>query len=438
MPDRPFRISMIGCGTVGGSVARLIREQQALYASRIGRPVELVRVLVRDPAKAIATGMVAADLVTDDADAFFAESVDAVVEVAGGVDAMLGHVRRALSLKRHVITANKALLAKHGPELFALAREHAVCIAFEASCGGGIPCVTAIQTGLTANRYLGLYGILNGTCNYILTEMTRKGKTYDEALSEAKRLGYAEADETLDVSGKDAAQKLAILVSLAFDANIHEEDVPCTGIDGLELLDIELGAKLGYDIKLLATAERWPESEWIALSCRPCFIHKGELLADVSGSYNALLLDGHAVGQTLLYGRGAGALPTASAVVSDLLTVATGGYPALFANAHLTPDCHPRPRLVEPADVESRFYLRISARDVPGVMAKVTKALGDRGISLSSMLQPEANTGHLVPVVITTHRARQGDLLAASAAIAALEEIEGNPKVIRIIDLPHN
>jgi len=438
MPAQPFQVCMIGCGTVGTGVARLLDEQAGLYARRLGRPIVLGRVLVRDTAKAIATGRVTAEQVTDDAETFFTAvaSADAVVEVAGGAGPVGDYVRRALQLGRHVVTANKSLLAAHGAELFALARQHDAAIAFEASCGGGIPCVTAIQTGLSANAYHGLYGILNGTCNYILTEMTRQGKTYAQALAEAKELGYAEADETLDVSGKDAAQKLAILASLAFDANIHEDDVPCIGIDGLELLDIELGDAMGYDIKLLATAERWPGSDWVALSCRPCFVSTDDLLADVSGSYNALLLHGHAVGQTMLYGRGAGAGPTASAVVSDLLSVLSGGYPALFAHTRLTPDTQPQPQLVEPADVESRFYLRINARDVPGVMAKVTRALGDRNISLSSMLQPEANVGQIVPVVITTHTARQGDLLQAAADIAALDQIEGDPVVIRIIDLP--
>jgi len=436
MSQAPFRIGMIGCGTVGGGVARLLAEQHQLYQHRLGRPIELTRVLVSTVARAIEAGHVTAAQVTDDADAFFAEDFDAVIEVAGGAGAVGDYVRRALTLGRHVVTANKSLLASHGRELFKLAREHGVSIAFEASCGGGIPCVTAIQTGLTANEYHGLYGILNGTCNYILTEMTRKGRTYEQALAEAKELGYAEADETLDVSGRDAAQKLAILASLAFNSDLHEDDVPCIGIDGLELMDIELGAQLGYAIKLLATAERWPGSEWIALSCRPCFIHNDDLLADVEGSFNALLLDGHAVGQTMLYGRGAGAMPTASAVVSDLISVLSGGYPALFANLRLTPDRQGEPRLVEPADTESRYYLRINARDVPGVMAKVTRALGDRNISLASMLQPEANAGQIVPVVFTTHTARQGDLLAAAEDIARLDQITGKPVLIRIIDLP--
>ena len=436
MSQPPFRIGMIGCGTVGGGVVKLLTEQRDLYQHRLGRAIELTRILVRHPAKAIERGGVTPAQVTDDADAFFAEAYDAVIEVAGGRGVVGEYVRRALSMGLHVVLANKSLLAAEGRELFKLAREHEVSIAFEASCGGGIPCVTAIQTGLTANEYHGLYGILNGTCNYILTEMTRKGRTYAQALAEAKELGYAEADETLDVSGKDAAQKLAILASLAFDANLHEDHIPCIGIDDLDLMDIELGAQLGYDIKLLATAERWPGSAWIALSCRPCFIHNEDLLADVEGSFNALLLDGSAVGQTMLYGRGAGALPTASAVVSDLISVLSGGYPTLFANLRLTPDCQPEPKLVEPADIESRFYIRIDARDVPGVMAKVTKALGDRNISLASMLQPESNAGQMVPVVITTHTARQGDLMAATDDIAQLAEITGKPVVIRIIDLP--
>ena len=430
---KPVGVGMIGCGTVGGGVAALLREQSALYTARLGRPIELRRVLVRHPEKVTD---VDASLVTDDAQAFFASDIDVVVEVAGGKGAVGDYVRCALKAGKHVVTANKSLLAAHGAELFALARQHQVSIAFEASCAGGIPCVAAIQSGLMANRFHNLYGILNGTCNYILTEMTRHGQTYAHALADAKIKGYAEADETLDVSGKDAAQKLAILASLAFGANIHEDDVPCTGIDQLDLLDVELGAQLGYDIKLLATAERWPDSDWIALSCRPCFIAKDDLLAQVTGADNALTLYGHAVGKTMLYGPGAGRLPTASAIVSDLLSVASGGYPALFAHLKLTPDCLPAPQCVAPNEVESRFYLRLNARDVPGVMAQVTTLLGNRNISVASMLQHESNVGEIVPVVITTHQARQGDIDAAVDAIEQLDVIDTPPRVIRIVDMP--
>ncbi len=438
----PLQLGMIGCGTVGGGVARLLREHADLYATRLGRPLELRRVLVRDIDKALRGGDVSRDRLTTDPDALLDDdAIDVVIEVAGGVDAVGSLVRRALERGKHVVTANKSLLAARGADLFALARERGVCIAFEASCGGGIPCVTALQFGLMANEVHGLYGILNGTCNYILTEMTRRGKTYADALADAKALGYAEADETLDVSGADAAAKLAILASLAFGVDIRGGDVPCHGIDTLDLEDVRFGGELGYDIKLIASAERWPGQDWVCLNTRPCFVHRNEQLAQVHGSYNALSVVGDAVGHTLYFGRGAGAGPTASAVLSDVLGVASGWYPKAFASLRLTPDLHERAPLVEEMDTESRWYLRIDTADEPGVMAKVTAALGGRGISLSAILQhdaPETAGRHdgSVPVVITTHRARLGDVTAAAGEVAGLATTRGEPVILRILDLP--
>lgn len=429
-------VGMIGFGTVGRGVARILHDHAELFEKRFGRRVTLRKVLVRDADKALDSGEIDAGLVTTDLDAFLAESVDVVVEVAGGVEPIGSIVRDVLSKGRHVVTANKALLAADGPALFALARQHDVSIAFEASCGGGIPCVTALTGNLMGNAISGLYGILNGTCNYILTEMTQGGKTYGQALSEAKEKGYAEADETLDVSGADAGQKLAILASLAFGVNVTGSDVPTHGIDALDLDDVRFGDELGYDIKLIASAERWPGEDYLCVNTAPCFIAKTEQLAQVHGSFNALSVVGDAVGHTMFYGRGAGQLPTASAVVGDLLAVACGAYPMAFKQTRLTPDLAPPPSLVETDDIESRWYMRINALDVPGVMAKVTKALGDRGISLSALLQHDATSSDTVPVVITTHHARLGDVRDAAATIEALPEVHGSPVLYRILDLP--
>lgn len=438
MSEPVLKVGMIGFGTVGRGVAELLRDEAELYTSRVGRCIELVKVLVRDVGKATANDGINAARVTDDADTFFAADTDVVIEVAGGLDPVGGFVARALREGKHVVTANKSLLAARGPELFGLAREHGASIAFEASCGGGIPCVTALTAGLMANRFSGLYGILNGTCNYILTQMTQHGESYADALAEAKDKGYAEADETLDVSGADSAQKLAILASLAFGANITEADIPCHGIDTLDLGDVRFGDELGYDIKLIASAERWEGQPYIALSTAPCFIAKDQLIAQVHGSFNALAVGGHAVGPTLFTGHGAGQMPTASAVVGDLLNVASGAYPQGFAQMRITPDLHGPAPLVDADDLESRWYLRVDALNLPGVMAKLTAALGKRGISLSALLQHEAphGDGDTVPVVITTQQARLGDLNAAADEIAALPEIHGSPVIIRILDLP--
>ncbi len=438
MSEKTIGIGLIGLGTVGGGVATLLREQAALYQRRLGATPVVRKVLVRDAQKAVAAHPGEAALVTTDAEAFFATAdMPIVVEVAGGKGSVSQYVRRAIESGRHVVTANKALLAAEGVELFALARRHGVAMAFEAAVCGGIPVITALQFGLMANRIEGLYGILNGTCNYILTEMTRKHKPYAVALQEAQAQGFAEADPTLDVSGRDAAEKLSILASLAYGMNIAGGDVGCEGIDQLQLDDIRFGAELGYDIKLLGISEQWPGEAAVSANVQPCFIHKTDLIAQVSGAFNALLVRGHATGPTMYYGRGAGRLPTASAVVSDILNVASGWHAQAFASLQLTPDRSEPCRLVPTDDLWSRFYLRVNAMDRPGTMAQITAALGERGISLSAVLQHEVNQGQFVPVVVTTHQARRGDVAAALAHIGSLDVICGKPVMIRIVDLPH-
>jgi len=433
--DKSIGIGMIGCGTVGGGVARLLSEQADLYARRLGRSLVLRRVLVRDVNKANREATLPPGVLTDDADAFFAtDDMAIVIEVAGGTGPAAQFVRRAIESGRHVVTANKSLLASQGPDLYALAREHGVSIAFEASCGEGISIVAAFKGRLMANRVDAMYGILNGTCNYILTQMTQKGESYSDALREAKRLGYAEADPTLDVSGRDAAEKLAILASLAFGVRVHETQVWSEGIDTLDLDDIKFGAELGYDIKLLAIGERTDSG--VSLRVHPCFIHRTEPLAQVHGSFNALSVFGHAVGHTMYFGRGAGQMPTASAVVSDVINVAAGWYAQAFATLAIWPDLTEPVAPLDPADLMSRFYLRIRALDVPGVMAKVSAILGNAGISLSAILQHESDAGQFVPLVVTTHAARQGAVLEALDQLASLDEIDSRPVCIRIVDLP--
>ncbi len=429
-------VGMIGLGTVGGGVAQMLAEHAELYARRCGKRLVLRSVVVRDVAKAKASGLVDPAMVGDDVLALLGEDVDVVVEVAGGVEVAKGYVEQALRAGKHVVTANKALLAAHGPELFALARGHGVSVAFEASCGGGIPCVTALMFGLMGNAFVGMYGILNGTCNYILTEMTQKGRTYGEALADAKAKGYAEADETLDVSGADAAQKLAVLASLAFGVSLRGSDVPCEGIETLDLADVGFGAALGYDIKLIASAERGEDGGGLFVSTRPCFVSKDTQLAQVHGADNALSVVGDAVGHVMLYGPGAGRGPTASAVVSDLLNVASGWYGRAFAEMGLTPDLHEGAVLCDAADGVSRFYLRLGVEDVPGNIGKITTVLGERGISLSAVMQRErkhAADAH-VPVVITTHACREGDLREACEALVKGGAVVAEPVVIRVLD----
>lgn len=435
MEQSPLGIGLIGCGTIGYGVVKLLQTQAELYQRRLGRGLRLVRILDKRTSFEDPDKIIPLDRLTADAESFFkTPGMEVVIELAGGKGMISQFVRRALREGKHVVTANKALLAAEGPELFKLAHDHNVSLAFEASCGGGIPCILALQFGLMANRIRGLYGILNGTCNYILTEMTTKGKDYAVALKEAQQAGYAEADPTLDVSGGDTAHKMAILASLAFGARVLEADVPRRGIDKLELCDIRFGRELGYDIKLLGIAEQHGDA--VSLSVEPCFIHADEQLAQVRGSFNALSVFGHAVGQVMFYGRGAGQDPTASAVMADVMSIASGWYPRAFAQMALWPDQQAAVKLLGADELTSRFYVRINALDKPGTLAKLTAVFGEAGISLSGVIQHESNEGRFVPVVISTHQARHGSLRKALDSISRLDVVESTPVAIRILEMP--
>jgi homoserine dehydrogenase len=437
-------VGLIGCGTVGSGVVELLTTMQELYTRRTGKLIQLKRILVRDSAKAAKslTGRFPSDQITNNPEAFFATpDMPIVIEVAGGKGVVADYVKKALTLRKHVITANKSLLAAEGSELFALARQNNVSIAFEASCGGGIPIMTALQFGLMSNSIQAVYGILNGTCNYILTEMVQKGKPYAVALKEAQEAGFAEADPTLDVSGRDAAQKLAVVASLAFGVDVTDSQVWSEGIDTLDSADIKFGSELGYTIKLLAIGERLdpPTADKptrLSLRVHPTFVHNSLALAKVNSSFNALSVYGHATGQTLYYGRGAGRLPTASAVVSDLLNVASGWYPSAFSTMRLWCDHHEPVQTLDRAQLISRYYLRMFAKDVPGVMGRLSTILGDAGISISSILQHEIAIGQYVPLVVTTHQASQGQIRQAVTNMESSGVIDGKVTSIRILDLP--
>lgn len=442
-PASPIGVALLGHGTVGRGVVRLLADTDGDLHRRTGARFALHHVVVRDAARHqdAAGGL---PLATDADAAVADERVQIVLELIGGVERARELVLKALRAGKHVVTANKALVAAHGPELFKTARENHVALAFEASCGGGIPIVGALTGGLLANRLQALVGILNGTSNFILTQMTDGGDSYDAALAEAQRLGFAEADPTLDVNGRDVAQKLAILAGLAFGEQIDESMIHVEGIAGLDPLDVSFAGELGYVVKLLATARRDDEGR-LALSVFPGLISKNDPMADVKGPFNAVATYGDALGRALFVGRGAGQMPTASAVVADLLSVALGSYGPLFERLAIFPD------VARPADVlafeetSHRYYLRMIVRDVPGVMADLTRCLGSAGISLSAILQREATAtptstlpdgGEFVPVVITTHVAREGSLQHAVEAINALPGVRSPAAVLRIVEMP--
>jgi homoserine dehydrogenase len=434
LSDLTTGICLLGCGVVGGGVVKILTEQRDLLADRTGQRFDIRHVVVRDPKKyAASCGNL--PLTTNANGAIDDPATKIVVELIGGTGLAGELIERALRLGKPVITANKSLLASRGHELFALARKHNTCIAFEASCGGGIPIIDALTRGLVANRIDAMLGILNGTCNVILTRMTRNGWTFAQALEEAQKLGFAEADPTLDVSGRDTAQKLALLAGLAFNVRVSEEDLHVEGIDALQPVDIQFAKDLGYVIKLLAIAERTKCGK-LALRVHPTLVHEGDVLAEVNGGFNAISLYAHALGHTLFYGRGAGAGPTASAVVADLVAVAMGTAPLLFKSLKIFPDTVPPVEVLPFEQTKTRYYLRMTCRDEPGVLGQVAEILGRHGISLSAIRQQETEDGQVVPVVITTHRAKEGPMRESLRAIDALPTIHGPSVCLRIVDMP--
>jgi homoserine dehydrogenase len=432
MADQSIGICLLGCGTIGTGVVRIIHEQRELIAKRTGLNLELRHVVDLDPARAPTFAKIP---IHPDAQAAIDDPrTDVVIELIGGTEVAGKFVERALRLGKPVVTANKSLLALRGAELFALARNHNACIGFEASCGGGIPIIAALTRDLIANRIDALTGIVNGTCNFILTQMTRNGWSYAQALGEAQKLGFAEANPTMDVSGRDAAQKLSILASLAFNVQVKEESIYREGIDKLQDAEIKFAGELGYVVKLLAIARRIGTK--ISLRVHPTLVKRDDVLADVSGSFNAISVYGHALGHALFYGRGAGQMPTASAVVADVINIALGVTPLAFRQLRIFPDHIPPADVLAAEEFTSRYYLRLMARDEPGVLAQVTRIIGEKGISLSAILQHEANDGHIVPVVITTHLAREGSVQAALREIDKLKEIAPPTVCLRILDQP--
>ncbi len=433
--SRAIKIALIGCGTVGGATATILLNDRALIAERSGIDIEIGAIYTRDFAHARELGIPESLFETDLERILADPEIEVVVELIGGTTDARTIIKRAVAAGKHVVTANKALLAHHGEELWAAARTYGVTIGFEASTGGGIPIIRAIIDGLMVNRIDAIYGIVNGTSNYILTRMTQEGTTYDDALSDAQADGLAEADPSLDVQGTDSAHKLAIMASLAFGLKVDFDTIPVSGIDTLESIDVKFGQDLGYVVKLLAVAHRTHEG--ITLWVRPAFISREHPLAWVSGPFNAVSAYGHATGHTLYYGRGAGGHPTASAVISDISAIALGTLPAIFNNTGYWQDKNLDTRQINVEETNSRFYIRIMAKDQPGVLAEIARIFGIHEISIASMLQPETTEDGedtLVPIVITTHSCKERDLRAALKAIDSLTTTDNTSVSIPIAE----
>ncbi len=428
------KVALVGLGTVGTGVVRLLTEHQDRIARHAGEPLELTRVVVQDPKKPRDVTL-PAGLVTDDLSRITKDSdISVVAQLIGGLEPARTIMLELLASGKDVVTANKALLAAHGPELFDRARELGRSIAFEASVAGGIPIVAAISQCLTANQIESINAILNGTSNYILSEMEAHGSAYADALASAQRLGYAEADPTMDVDGSDTAQKLAILAHLSFGARVDWNEIPCKGIDTLELADMRYAKELGYRIKLLAVAKL--NAAGVELHVSPTLVRLGTPLAEVRGANNAISVVGDAVGQAFFSGLGAGQMPTASAVVADMIDTALGRAAITFRTLELWSDTGAQTKVSPYADVAGRYYMRFDVADEPSVLAEIAGVLGAQDISIASVIQhePEDEQQAVVPLVIMTHNTTEGAVRRAIEAIDKLPFMRGRSVRMRVRD----
>lgn len=428
------KVGLLGCGTVGGGVVQLLRSNASYIEARVGSPIDIVRVLVRDRAKERVPEL-ERDRLTTDATAVLGDpSIDVVVEVMGGVDPAHGHLRAAIEAGKQVVTANKMLLALHGGELLETARKRGVDLAFEGAVGGGIPVIRVLRDSLASDTIESLSGIINGTSNYVLTRMRQDGLSFDAAVKEAQQKGYAEADPTLDVGGGDAAHKLVVLAMLAFGARLDGVAISTEGIDTVEPIDHAFADRFGFVVKQLAVARVQGEGASAPLELRvhPALVAKDAPLANISGVLNAVSIEGRALGPCLLSGRGAGDMPTAVSVVADLVDVAIAKKSGVSGNMTRAIRLNER-RLAPMADVVTRYYVRATVFDRPGVLAKITGALGERGVSIEQLVQQGRGTADVpVDVVILTHEAKESAIQGALDSIGKSDYVARPPRLIRV------
>ncbi len=429
-----LKVGLLGCGTVGGGVARLLSHNADQLAARIGAPVQISRVLVRHPDRP-RPEEVAREWITTDPELLLGDSsVDIVIEVMGGEEPARGYLERAMSAGKAVVSANKLLLAKHGPALLRTAARHSVDLAFEAAVGGGIPVIRTLREALTGDSVVSVHGILNGTCNYILTRMRNEGGSFDSILADAQRLGYAEADPSMDVDGHDAAQKLVVLSMLAFGAAINVDQVSVEGIRQIDDVDFRLAERFNFNIKHLAIGRL--KGRDVELRVHPAMVPTSSVLANINDVLNGVYIQGRALGPCLLVGRGAGEMPTAVSVVSDLVDVARARLAHVSGMA--TRQIQPIPRALVPLDdLEARYYLRFDVGDDPGVLGKIASALGTRGVSVEQMVQEgrAVKSGDAVPILIISHRCREGAVRAAINAVVDAPFMKRPPRFMRIEDI---
>jgi len=429
---KPINVGLLGIGTVGGGTFRVLRRNSEEISRRAGCEIRMTMVADKDVARAKSIVGGAARVTSDALDVVNDPDIDIVVELIGGYGVAKDMVLKAIASGKHVVTANKAMLALHGNEIFAAAREKGVTVCFEAAVGGGIPIIKSLREGLTANRIEWIAGIINGTSNFILSEMRDKGAAFADVLKEAQDMGYAEADPTFDIEGVDAAHKLSIMAAIGFGIPVQFGKAHVEGISKLTREDIRYAEELGYRIKLLGIAKR--KAAGFELRVHPTLIPARQLIANVEGVMNAILVKGDAVGQTMYYGAGAGAEPTASAVVADLVDVArmlTADPEHRVPHLAFQPDRLSDAPILPMGDVETSYYLRLRVEDKAGVLADITRILADQGISIEALVQKEPTAGERqVDIILLTHLAQEKKVDAAIARIEALPVVSG--KITRI------
>jgi homoserine dehydrogenase len=424
-------IGLMGLGVVGGGVAQALTERAEALANQVGCPLSLRKILVRDLRKRRTVKMERYLLTTDPTEVIADPEIDIVIEVIGGESPALDYIREAIARGKHVVTANKEVMAKHGPELLSLAKEKGVDILYEASVGGGIPLIAPFKQDFLANEISAIYAIINGTTNYILTRMATEGLDFSAALKQAQELGYAEADPANDIEGIDAAYKLAILATLAFHAEVRPEDVYREGIARLSSRDFRYAKELGYEIKLLAIAKE--KDGTIEARVHPVFLPEDLLLAKVDGVYNAVQVEGDLVGRVLFYGQGAGASPTSSAVVADVINLAQRINLGVNITSRLRLD--PTKRIKPISEIETRYYLRMSTVDRPGVLAQISKILGDNLISISSVIQKETDVAsQTAEIVLMSYPAKESAMQKAMGEIERLDVVREISNFVRVED----
>ncbi|MBO8159565.1 homoserine dehydrogenase [Thermosyntropha sp.] len=422
-----IRIGLLGCGTVGSGVVKLLEQNKDIIANRAGETVVLHKVLERDVEKCYQLGIPAEKIAQDIDDILNDEEIDIVVELIGGLEPAFSYVIGAINRGKHVVSANKDLIAVKGREIFKAAEENNVDFYYEASVGGGIPIIYPLKQSLAANRIKEVIGILNGTTNYMLTKMTREGLSYEQVLKEAQELGYAEADPTSDVEGLDAARKIAILSSIAFNSRITLDDVYVEGITGITPADINYAAELGYVIKLLAVAKQDDEGN-VEVRVNPAFIPVSHPLAGVNDVFNAVFVKGDAVGDVMHYGKGAGQMPTASAVVGDIIEIVRNM--RCGSNGRIGCTCYDEKRVLKVDDMKARFYIRMTVVDRPGVLAGIAGVFGNNNVSIAAVLQKEGED--MAELILITHEVRERDLRKSLDEVKTLDTVGSINNIIRL------